>query len=236
MTDTTRTRQLSIGRICLRAYQRAGILPIASSTISNEQAAYARDELDLMFTGKLSTTGAFARAVIFHTFETVDGTATYELPGETLDVIGTAVYIPEGQDVDSADSELPLRAIDRNAWQELGTKSATGTPTMYYINRSPDTIEAWLWPKPSEAGTVRLQLFQFKVNPTDANSSPDLEIYWTDYLAWELAYRIAESSSLDSSKLLSLASKAKEAFDLARTFSKQRAPQYAKFSHRTGWN
>ena len=164
------------------------------------------------------------------------GTATYTLPATVFDVIENGAYIRAGDSVTAASAELPVIQKDIEAWQALGTKAASGPPTLFYVDKSVFPIRVTLWPTPDDAGTIRFQMHRLLSDVSDGNATVDLERFWTQYLLWELAHQLASASSQPDAKCGRLHGTAMEYRQRAKAASNQHVPSLVYLDHATTWS
>lgn len=233
--SSARTRELDIGRICLRAYQKSGLLN-ESQGLSEAKASYAKDLLGTII-DELQAHGLRARAVEFRDLQLVAAQSAYVLETDVLDVVGTAMFIDPDQDPDNAANEVPIVMIGRDEWQIISNKSATGRPIEFYVHRTESPPELRFWPIPdtSNAGTVRLQIHRFAADSTDSSKTVDLERVFSQYVEWELAHQICLANSLHQQAQY-YGRIALMKLEVCKGFAAQRTPARIKVSHRTGWN
>jgi hypothetical protein len=230
----SRTRELDINRITLRAYQLAGLIN-ESQGISADKGAFARDILGNII-DEMQTHGLRARAVEFRNETLTVGQSAYTMDTDVLDVVGDAMYIDADEaDVDAATSEVPIVMIGRDEWQLIPDKSATGRPTMMYIHRTGSPPEVRFWPTPDEAGTVRFQIHRLAANSNDSSKTLDLERVFTQYITWELAHHICLANSLYNQARY-YGENARMKLEMCKSFSAQRTPTQLVVRHRTGWH
>jgi hypothetical protein len=230
---TGRTREMDIGRICLRAYQKAGLVG-ESQSLSVDKAAYARDLLGNILDG-LQAEGLRARAVEFKNVTLVIGTSSYTMTTDVLDVVGDAVYIDPDETVSAAAGEVPIVMIGRDEWQLLSDKSATGRPTMYYVHRTGSPPQIRFWPTPDEAGTVRFQAHLFAADSSDSSKTVDIERALSQYVEWEMAHQLCLANSL-LQQARYYGEQAQRKLEVCKGFIGQRTPAQFVLRHRTGWN
>lgn len=232
--NTSRTRELDINRITLRAYQLAGLINEAQG-ISADKGAFARDILGNII-DEMQSHGLRARAVEFRNLTLVAGQSAYTMDTDVLDVVGDAMYIDADEvDVDAATSEVPIVMIGRDEWQLIPDKSATGRPTMMYVHRTGSPPEVRFWPTPDEAGTVRFQIHILAANSNDSSKTMDVERVFTQYITWELAHHICLANSLYNQARY-YGEQARAKLEMCKAFAAQRTPAQFVVRHRTGWH
>lgn len=232
----SRTRALDIGRVCLRAYQLAGERNV-SQQLSVDQGSWARDALGNII-DELQAHGLRARAVEFRNLTLVSGTYIYTMDTDVLDVVGDAMYIdPTQTDLTKANGEVPIVMMGRDQWQLLSSKSATGRPVMYYVHRTGDQPQIYLWPIPdsSSAGTIRFQVHLLAADSNDSTKTLDLERVFTRYITWQLAHEICLANS-NHQQARYYGEQAMGMLSMCKSFSAQRSAARVVLRHRTGWN
>ncbi len=216
--SSTRTQEFSIGKICTMAYRSAALLS-PYMTMTEQMSAAAIDFLGVIIRSP-DAEGIFAKQVEFESVTLVSGTYIYTLDESILDLVGAAMYIgPDNADVDRADSELFVRPISRETWQELGTKSVEGIPTMYYLHRTGASPEVRLWPIPGDSeadGVIRFQAQLLRADVTQATDTVDFERYWTDYLVKKLGAELARSNAVNLTRVGELEAQAQAALRKCR--------------------
>lgn len=232
---TGRTREMDIARICLRAYQKAGLKNVSQS-LTVDEGSFARDLLASIIDG-MQAEGLRARAVEFRNVTLVDGQVDYVMDDDVLDVVGDGMYIDPSQDVDAATGEVPVIMIGRDQWQLLSNKSATGRPIEFYVHRtgSPPTVKLWPTPDANNEGTIRFQVHLFAANSNDSSKTMDLERVFAQYIEWELAHQICLANSLHQQARY-YGQVALQKLEVAKSFAAQRTPAQFVVRHRTGWN
>jgi hypothetical protein len=227
--------QLTIQQVVATAYQLAGVYNTEHQP-SVADAAFGRLLLDTIC-NELAADGVFARAVSFLEQTLTVDTYRYTLATSILDLVGDAAYIAADQtDTTRATGESMLRQITREEWHRLGDHAAVGVPSMFYCHRENDQIQAWLYPIPDEAGTVRFQAQRKLADTYDASATLDLEEYWYQAIIWELAFQLGMSKSMPESKLGFLKSQASSKKTAARGKSNERPAGQIIVAHRTPWS
>src|SRR5512139_865086 len=227
--DADSTYEFTVGRIVLRAHQLASLMgpeQAASGIQWEARARMARECLETIIKA-LQTEGKLVRMWTFYELSVTDGEDAYVLPASILDVFEDAAYI----DPSDATSETPIKQMDLQQWQRLGTRAAEGRPVMYYAHRADGPVEVRFWPTPDEDATVRLQVYELAANVTDATKTIQLERHWGLYLLYALAAMLAESANLNRSKINGLLAIAAMELRRAKGYSHQRTPNQAMVTH-----
>ncbi len=235
--NTSRTRELDIGKICQRAHQLIGVAN-ESQNISSDKLSLAKDFLEMIL-DDLEADGLRARAVAFETLALVAGQSAYVLEADVIDVVGQIMYIPPGTvDIDHAGGEIPLIPISREDWQLQTAKDMTGRPLQYYSHRAASPVELRIWPTPTvqDLGTLRMQVHRLAADSNDASKTLDVERYWTLHITYKLGALLASSYSLNPGRVGYFEQIAEKHLAKCKSYSAQKAPAQFVVAHRTGWS
>ena len=235
---STSGRSLSITTLVLRAYQRAGLMGPEQGTSGPTWTPRFSMAVDFLqsIVDQLATEGTFARAVSFTNLTLVSGTYIYELPAGVFDVIGDGSYIEASEtDITKASAETLVAQKDRETWQGITAKDATSVPTFFFVDRTVDPVQVYLWPIPDEAGTIRFQTQRILADTKPGTATVDLERFWTEFLIWELAHQLAISANkLPHGQYCS--QQAAMHKERAKAQSNQSVASQIVLTHRTAWN
>lgn len=231
--------ELTIDKLVRRAYQIAGLMPAEQGMAGqtwNARADLGRDLLGTIL-DEIQTDGAFRRSVSFTTVTLTAGTYIYTLPATVFDVLGDGAYISAAEtDLTKANAETPVIQKDRETWQRMSAKSATGIPTMFFVDPSVFPVQVYFWLIPREAGHVRLQTYRLLANVTQGANTIDIERYWHQFLIWELAHQLASAHSQSEEKCMRLAATAQQKRERARAYANAHVPNQMFIDHPTPWS
>ena len=232
----TRTYEFDVGGIIRQAYRDAGLLSEVQNC-SQAQVTEGKDKLQRITTSA-AVYGFLARVTDFYELPIVATIFEYSLPTYVADVWESAMFIAPGQDTTRASAEIMVEPRQREEWQTMGSKSATGSPSFYFPNRAAVPIQVKIWPIPGtneDGGTIRFQVHKYRADTQLSTVTPDFEKYWVDYLVFELAARLALSNSLSMERFTALEGKAQVALRDAKSYSRQRGPQRFVYGHVSPW-
>ncbi len=227
--SSSATAEFTVDSIVRKSYILASLMDVqepASGVQWTARASFGRDMLE-MLVKRLEAKGKLVRAREYYNLTLVAGQSEYSLPSSLMDVFEDGAFIPVGQPVDAAVGEIPVKPIDMEQWQRLGTHGATSRPYFYLTYRAADPITIRIWPTPTaaDAGTIRFQAYRFLANSTDGAKNVDLERYWQLALVYMLAGILAQAAGLDKAATLSQQG---EAYMIeALGYSRQRTPGQA---------
>jgi len=229
--QSSRTDELTVDELCKQALELSNVTS-PTQVAQPAQLAQARSFLGNILKEQQDT-GQFARAVTFIEMTMVPGTYKYDLPTDTLDLVGDGMYINASEtDLTKASGETIVQEQTRESWQRNSAKNAEGQPTLYFINRAEVPNEVWLWPVPDEAGTIRFQQHRLISDVSDGSATIDLKQFWMQYCVYRLAEMLAEAAGFQRDKISALRKYAKEYLRTA----KGRANQAINFSIQVGHN
>jgi len=151
---TTFDKTFAIDDIIAESYDRLGIF-----TLNGGHIKTARRSLNIMFQ-EWGNRGLHYWEVGNNSITLVNNQATYTMFRSTSDGTSdtTAIYgvddILEAVYRNASNVDTPLEKINRSTYQGLANKTATGTPSQYFVQRFIDkvTITLYLTPGSTEAG------------------------------------------------------------------------------------
>ena len=150
---TTFDKTFSIEEIIEESFDRLGMF-----TLNGGHLKTARRSLNIMFQ-EWANRGLHYWEIANNNITLVSGQAVYTMFRSTDDGTSDATAVYGVDDILEAvyrnnNVDTPLRKINRSTYQGLSNKTATGTPSQYYVQRFIDkvTITLYLTPGSSEAG------------------------------------------------------------------------------------
>lgn len=228
-TNDSRTKEFTIDRLVLRAFQLASLMPLEQpmeGTQWEDQSRFGREMLELIVKS-LQTEGKLIRAWKFYDVDLVEGTSDYVLTEDILDVFEDAVVI------DSEETETVVKQIDLAQWQRMGSRGATGRPSLYYAHRAEAPVMLRMWPTPERDYTLRIQAYYLFTDCTDGSKTLELERHWGLPLTYLLAQSLARSAGLHA-QAAALGNDAAVPLKLAKGYSHQRTPNQVMVMHSGG--
>lgn len=232
--NSSRTFEFSIAQIVLLAHRKAGLLNVYEE-LDEERAGAGRLELE-MLVDSFQAKGQLPMAQGFVEIALVVDQIEYDLPADALHPTGPGMYIPAGQTLDRAQGETHIEMIDSVRWQSLSPKGAKSSrPSLYFVNRTLQTVKVKFWPIPQEAGTVRLLVDRLRADSTDGSKTPDFERYWSLTLTMGLAYHLAMSSSMPLGKVALLKQEYEMRLAESLSTAKEQPGWQMHMTHYTPW-
>lgn len=207
--SSSQGRQLTIEQHINLAFKTSGVVE-ASQSPATADVGMAQHLLENILDA-LETYGVFAKAVEFSELSLAADQYVYSMPSDVSEVIKDGMYIPASEDVSKADGETPVIQIQREEWHRFGTKGTTSDrPSNYFCDRSTNPVKVYIWPIPSEAGTIRFQVQKHLADADSTSATLNLEVFWNKYIQYALAAAIAETKSLNLQKISYLEAKSRQ--------------------------
>lgn len=231
----TTTFELTIDQIVLAAYRQAGLLHY-SQGLDQARGNYGRTQLATII-DLLQAEGTQVRCVTFTDLTLTSGMFQYSFGQEVIDVIGDGSLIASTDDAAKPASATPILQMDRARWQALASKAAESSrPIQYYAERFGLVVQAWLWPIPSDTGSIARFMTQVHYpDVSNGSNTAKLERQWAQYLIWQLAYELSLSQGKSADKRQELLRGAQYRLQLCKGFSNQHTGSQMMLDHPTGW-
>jgi len=192
---TTFESSFYIDDVITEAYERIGRFDYSGNDIKT-----ARRSLNIMFQ-EWGNRGLHFWEVKNNSITLVDGQSTYTMYRSATDGTSdaTAVYgvddILEAVYRNSTDVDFSLTKINRSFYQGLSSKTDTGTPTQYFVQRFIDrvTITLYLTPGSTEAGNFINYYYVSRIQDSGAYSNTaDVPYRFVPCMVSGLAYYLAQ--------------------------------------------
>ena len=122
------------------------------------------------------------------TLPLVQGTATYTLPADTIDLMEHVIRTGSG----SSQQDISISRISVSTYSSIPNKESQGRPIQLWINRLAAAPTVTVWPVP-ESGNYTLQYWRMRrIEDTGAGvETPDMTFRFLPVLVAGLAYHIA---------------------------------------------
>lgn len=134
------------------AYERAGL-----EMRSGYDLKTARRSLNLL-TLEWQNRGLNLFTIEAGTLPITAGTATYQLPQDTIDLIEHQVRTGSG----SNQTDTALERISVATYAQQTNKNTQGRPTQIYVQRLPTEVKVTLWPVPDATTAYTLAYYRLK--------------------------------------------------------------------------
>jgi hypothetical protein len=153
----------------------------------------------------------------------VQGTATYNLPADTVDLLEHVVRTGAGSSATQAD--LTITRISVSTYATIPNKLSQSRPIQIYINRQAPVPNVTVWPIPDGAQTYTLVYWRLR-RIQDAGSgvnTMDVPFRFIPCMVAGLAYYLALKLPDGINRLDTLKAQYDEAWDLASSEDREKA-------------
>jgi hypothetical protein len=150
----------------------------------------------------------------------VAGTATYDMPEDTVDLIEHVLRTGTG----GAQSDLSMTRISVSTYSTIPNKTATGRPIQIYLDRQIEP-KVTVWPVPDASGTYTLVYWRMRrlEDAGNGTNTQDVPFRFMPCLVAGLAYQIAQKIPEGTERLPLLKMEYDEAWTRAATEDRDRA-------------
>ena len=156
------------------------------------------------------------------------GTATYDLPADTIDLLEHVVRTGAGNA--STQSDLNISRISVSTYSTIPNKLNQGRPIQLYIDRALDNPRVTVWPVPDQGTTVApyyiLKYWRMR-RIEDAGSgvqTADVNFRFLPALVAGLAYYIAQKDPALMPRVPMIQAEYERQFELAAGEDREKAP------------
>ena len=153
----------------------------------------------------------------------VEGTATYALPADTIDLLEHTIRTGEGNS--STQSDINISRISVSTYASIPNKLSQGRPIQLYIDRGQANPSVTVWPVPDTSSTYVLKYWRMR-RIEDAGKgvdTPDVNFRFLPCLVAGLAYYIAQKDAELAPRIPMLQTEYERQFDLAAQEDREKA-------------
>lgn len=215
-TSGTATFNLDLTEIVEEAFERAG-----SELRSGYDLRTARRSLNLMFADWAN------RGINMWTFEQgtiplVQGTASYDLPADTVDLLEHVVRTGAGEA--STQSDISITRISVSTYASIPNKITQGRPIQILVNRT-NTPSVTVWPTPDQSSYYTLVYWRLRRIQDAGNgvNTMDMPFRFIPAMVAGLAYYVALKVPGGFDRLQVLKAQYDEAWELASSEDREKA-------------
>mgnify|MGYP000064396451 CR=1 FL=1 len=158
----------------------------------------------------------------------VQGTNTYDLPADTIDVLEHVIRTNVGST--SSQTDLNISRISVSTYSTIPNKLTQARPIQVWVQRLRDNPKITVWPTPNQ-GTALDPFYTFVYwrlrrmqNAGTGVETPDVSFRFLPALVAGLAYYIAMKSPEARDRLAILKSDYEQQYDLAAGEDREKAP------------
>ena len=213
-TSGTAAFNMDLTEIVEEAFERAG-----SELRSGYDLRTARRSLNLLFADWAN------RGVNMWTFEQgsiplVQGTATYDLPADTVDLLEQVVRTTTS----GTQSDLTMSRISVSTYSSIPTKTSQGRPVQVLVNRT-ITPSVTVWPVPDQSSKYTLIYWRMRRVQDAGNgvNTMDVPFRFIPCMVAGLAYYVAMKVPGGIDRLQILKQQYDEAWQLASDEDREKA-------------
>lgn len=214
-TSGTTSFNLDVGEIIIEAYERAGVM-----VLSGNDYRTARRSIDLLMQ-EWANRGLNLWTVEAGTQELSQGTATYNLAVDTVDLIQTELRTGSGE----GQQDYTIDRISVATYATIPNKLVQGRPVQIYVNRQ-ITPNFTVWPTPDGVTTYTLaywRLRRIQDTGTVASNTMDLPFRFLPALCAGLAYYVAMKKPQSLERVVPLRAAYEEQWKLAADEDRDRS-------------
>ena len=216
-TSGTATFNMDFTEIAEEAWERAG-----REMRSGYDLRTARRSMNLL-TIEWQNRGINMWTIDEGTVDLVEGTATYALPADTIDLLEHVIRTNSGNV--STQSDLSISRISVSTYASIPNKLTKGRPIQIYIDRGQANPSATVWPVPDASSTYVLKYYRMR-RIEDAGSgvnTADVNFRFLPCLVSGLAYYIAQKDPELAPRIPMLQTEYERQFDLAAQEDREKA-------------
>ena len=157
------------------------------------------------------------------TISLVQGTSSYDLPADTIDLLEHVIRTGSGNV--STQSDLSISRISVSTYASIPNKLTQGRPIQIYIDRGQANPSATVWPVPDASSTYVLKYYRMR-RIQDAGSGvedADVNFRFLPCLVAGLAYYISQKDPELAPRIPMLQTEYERQFDLAAQEDREKA-------------
>ena len=216
-TSGTATFNMDFTEIAEEAWERAG-----REMRSGYDLRTARRSMNLL-TIEWQNRGINMWTIDEGTISLVQGTSSYDLPADTIDLLEHVIRTGSG-DV-YTQSDLSISRISVSTYASIPNKLTQGRPIQIYIDRGQANPSVTVWPVPDASSTYVLKYYRMR-RIQDAGSgveNADVNFRFLPCLVAGLAYYIAQKDPELAPRISMLQTEYERQFDLAAQEDREKA-------------
>ena len=216
-TSGTATFNMDFTEIAEEAWERAG-----REMRSGYDLRTARRSMNLL-TIEWQNRGINMWTIDEGTINLVQGTSSYDLPADTIDLLEHVIRTGSGNV--STQSDLSISRISVSTYASIPNKLTQGRPIQIYIDRGQANPSVTVWPVPDASSTYVLKYYRLR-RIQDAGSgveNADVNFRFLPCLVAGLAYYIAQKDPELAPRISMLQTEYERQFDLAAQEDREKA-------------
>ena len=216
-TSNLTTFNLDLTELVEEAFERCG-----AELRSGYDLKTARRSLNLLF-ADWANRGINLWTVDTGSITLVQGTATYNLPADTVDLMEHVIRTGAGNV--STQSDLAVTRISVSTYSSIPNKLTQARPIQIYINRQAPIPNVTLWPTPDGSQTYTLVYWYLRRIEDAGNgvNTMDVPFRFIPCMVAGLAYYLSMKLPNALERMQVLKAQYDEAWDLASTEDREKA-------------
>jgi hypothetical protein len=216
-TSGTTDFNLDLSEYVEEAFERCG-----AELRSGYDLRTARRSLNLLF-ADWANRGINMWTIEQGTQTLTQGTATYDLPDDTVDLIEHVIRTGAGNV--STQADLTITRISVSTYSSIPNKLTQARPIQIYINRQTPTPTVTVWPTPDGSQTYQLVYWRLRRIQDAGNGSNTMDVpfRFINALVAGLAYYLSMKIPGAMDRMQALKAQYDEAWDLASTEDREKA-------------
>lgn len=213
----TTTFNLDLVELVEEAFERAG-----RELRSGYDLRTARRSLNIMF-ADWANRGINLWTVESGTINLVPGTATYNLPNDTVDLLEHVIRTGAG--VQATQADLTITRISVSTYATIPNKLSQARPIQVWVNRQAPTPQVTVWPVPDDSQAYQFVYWRLRRIDDAGNgvNTMDVPFRFLPCMVAGLAYYIAGKIPEGAERIMMLKGQYDEAWDLAAQEDREKA-------------
>ena len=216
-TSGTTVFNLDLSEIVEEAFERCG-----AELRTGYDLKTARRSLNLLF-ADWANRGINLWTVEQGSVPLVQGTATYDLPSDTVDLMEHVIRTGAGNA--STQADLTITRISVSTYSSIPNKLTQARPIQVYINRQAPTPNVTVWPTPDGSQTYTFIYWRLRriQDAGDGSNTMDVPFRFIPCMVAGLAYYLAMKLPDGMNRMQVLKEQYDEAWDFASTEDREKA-------------
>jgi hypothetical protein len=217
-TSGTTTFNLDFTDIAEEAWERAG-----KELRTGYDLRTARRSMNLM-TIEWQNRGINMWTIEEGSVNLVQGTATYDLPSDTIDLLDHVIRTGSGNSATQAD--LTISRISVSTYSSIPNKLTQARPIQLWVQRLRDAPRVTVWPVPDQDNMYVLRYWRLRriQDAGDGAETADVQFRFLPALVAGLAYHLALKTPELSDRVQMLKAVYDEQMDFAAGEDREKAP------------
>ena len=224
-TSGTSTFNLDLNQLVEEAFERCG-----AELRTGYDLRTARRSLNLL-TAEWANRGVNLWTIEEGAISLVNGTATYNLPADTIDLLDHVIRTGTGQN----QQDITISRISADTYISIPAKNATGRPIQVWINRQATQPSINVWPTPNQDNTYTFKYWRLRRIQDAGNgiNTQDIPFRFLPCLVAGLAFYLSLKIPNAGDRTQFLKQEYEEQWNLASTEDREKAdyrlvprPQY----------